>query len=157
MSVNKVILVGNVGTDPDVRHFSHGGRVCNIPVATHKSFNDKKTGERREYKQWHRVAIFSEGLVGVAEKFIKKGTKVYLEGELETRKFTDQSGQERYTTEVALRPYQSTLHILGNGKNANANQEQNATASGSNVQNDAAQADQGSNPPSPEIDDDIPF
>jgi single-strand DNA-binding protein len=111
-SVNKVILIGNLGQDPEVRTFPNGGKVCNLSVATSENWRDKQSGERRERTEWHRVAIFSEPLVGVAERFLKKGSKVYLEGQLETRKWQDQSGQDRYTTEVVLRPYRSELTLL---------------------------------------------
>ena len=111
-SVNKVILVGNLGRDPEVRTFQNGGRVCNLSVATSESWKDRNSGERREKTEWHRVVIFNENLVGVAERFLRKGSKVYLEGQIETRKFTDNSGAERYTTEVVLRPYRGELTML---------------------------------------------
>lgn len=111
-SVNKVILVGNVGTDPDIRNMQSGDRVCNLSLATSESWTDKATGERQERTQWHRVVIFNQGILGIVERFVKKGSKVYLEGQLETRKWTDQSGQEKYTTEVVLRPYRGELTLL---------------------------------------------
>lgn len=111
-SVNKVILVGNLGRDPEVRTFQNGGRVCHLSVATSESWKDRNSGERREKTEWHRVVIFNENLVGVAERFLRKGSKVYLEGQIETRKFTDNSGAERYTTEVVLRPYRGELTML---------------------------------------------
>ena len=111
-SVNKVILVGNLGRDPEVRQFQNGGQVCNLSVATSESWKDRNTGERREKTEWHRVAIFSEGLVRVAQSYLRKGSKVYLEGQLETRKWQDQSGQDRYTTEIVLRGYNSNLTML---------------------------------------------
>ncbi|WP_029004534.1 single-stranded DNA-binding protein [Azorhizobium doebereinerae] len=111
-SVNKVILVGNLGRDPEVRAFQNGGRVCNLRIATSETWRDKASGERRERTEWHSVAIFNENLVGVAERFLKKGSKVYIEGQLETRKATDQQGQERYFTEVVLRPYRGELTLL---------------------------------------------
>jgi single-strand DNA-binding protein len=111
-SVNKVILIGNLGQDPEVRTFPSGGKVCNLSVATSETWRDKQSGERRERTEWHRVAIFSEPLVRVAEQYLKKGSKVYLEGQLETRKWQDQSGQDRYTTEIVLRPYRSELTML---------------------------------------------
>ena len=117
-SVNKVILVGNLGQDPEVRSFQNGGRVCNLSVATSENWKDRNTGERRERTEWHRVAIFSEGLVRVAEQYLRKGSKVYLEGQLETRKWQDQSGQDRYSTEVVLQGFNSTLTMLdGRGDN----------------------------------------
>lgn len=111
-SVNKVILIGNLGQDPEVRSFNNGGQVCNLSLATSESWKDKQSGERRERTEWHRVAIFSEPLVRVAQNYLKKGSKVYIEGQLETRKWQDQNGQDRYTTEVVLRPYRSELTML---------------------------------------------
>lgn len=113
-SVNKVILVGNLGQDPEVRNFPSGGRVCNLSVATSETWKDRQTGERRERTEWHRVSIYAEPLVNIAERFLRKGSKVYLEGQLETRKWQDQSGQDRYTTEVVLRPYRGELTLLDN-------------------------------------------
>jgi single-strand DNA-binding protein len=112
MSINKVILVGNLGQDPDIRSFPNGGKVANLSIATSETWKDKQTGERKERTEWHRVAIFSEHLVRVAEQYLKKGSKVYIEGQLETRKWQDQSGQDRYTTEIAMRPYRSELQML---------------------------------------------
>jgi len=111
-SVNKVILVGNLGRDPEVRQFQNGGQVCNLSIATSESWKDRNTGERKEKTEWHRVAIFSEGLVRVAQSYLRKGSKVYIEGQLETRKWQDQSGQDRYTTEIVLRNYGGTLTML---------------------------------------------
>ena len=111
-SVNKVIIIGNLGQDPEVRNFPNGGKVCNFSVATSENWKDKNTGERRERTEWHRVSITSEQLVRVAEQYLRKGSKVYLEGQLETRKWQDQSGQDKYTTEVVLRPYRSELTML---------------------------------------------
>ncbi|MBN2905393.1 MAG: single-stranded DNA-binding protein [Rhodobacteraceae bacterium] len=111
-SVNKVILIGNLGRDPEVRSFPNGGKVCNLRIATSETWKDKATGERRERTEWHSVAIFSEPLARVAEQYLKKGSKVYIEGQLETRKWQDQSGQDRYSTEVVLRPYKSELTML---------------------------------------------
>ncbi|WP_170788567.1 single-stranded DNA-binding protein [Ruegeria lacuscaerulensis] len=111
-SVNKVILIGNLGADPEVRSFQNGGKVCNLRIATSETWKDRNTGERRDRTQWHTVAIFSEPLVRVAEQYLRKGSKVYIEGQLETRKWQDQSGQDRYSTEVVLRPYRSELTML---------------------------------------------
>ncbi len=111
-SVNKVILVGNLGRDPEVRSFQNGGKVCNLTVATSENWRDKSSGEKRERTEWHRVAIFSEGLVRVAEQYLRKGSKVYIEGQLETRKWQDQNGQDKYSTEVTLRGFNSTLTML---------------------------------------------
>ncbi|ADH88982.1 single-strand binding protein [Ancylobacter novellus DSM 506] len=111
-SVNKVILIGNLGRDPEVRTFQNGGRVCNLRIATSETWRDKATGERKERTEWHSVVIFNENLLRVAEQYLRKGTKVYIEGQLETRKATDQSGGERYFTEVVLRPFRGELTIL---------------------------------------------
>jgi len=112
-SVNKVIIIGNLGRDPEVRSFPSGGKVCNLRIATSESWKDKASGERKERTEWHTVAIFDENLVRVAEQYLKKGSTVYLEGQLETRKWQDQSGADKYTTEVVLRPFRSTLTMLG--------------------------------------------
>jgi single-strand DNA-binding protein len=115
-SVNKVIIVGNLGRDPEVRSFQNGGKVCNLRIATSENWKDRNTGERRERTEWHSVAIFSEPLARIAEQYLRKGSKVYIEGQLETRKWQDQSGQDRYTTEVVLRPYRGELTLL-DGRN----------------------------------------
>ena len=111
-TVNKVILIGNLGRDPEVRQTNQGSRLANLSVATSEQWTDRQSGERREKTEWHRVVIFDDKLVEVAEKFLKKGSKVFLEGQLQTRKFQDQSGQERYMTEVVLQRFRSELQIL---------------------------------------------
>ena len=111
-SVNKVILVGNLGRDPEVRSTQDGTRVANFTMATSENWRDKSTGERREKTEWHRIVIFNERLVEVAEKYLHKGSKVYIEGQLQTRKWTDQSGQEKYTTEVVLQRFRGELTML---------------------------------------------
>ena len=111
-SVNKVILIGNLGQDPEVRQFQNGGSVCNLSIATSENWKDKNTGERREKTEWHRVAIFSEGLVRIAQQYLKKGSKVYIEGKLQTRKWQDQNGQDKYSTEVVIQGYDGTLTML---------------------------------------------
>lgn len=117
-SVNKVILVGNLGADPDVKRTQDGRPIVNLSIATSENWRDKNSGERREKTEWHRVVIFSEGLCRVAENYLKKGSKVYLEGALQTRKWQDQNGQDRYSTEVVLQGYNSTLTMLdGRGDN----------------------------------------
>ena len=110
--VNKVILVGNLGKDPESRSFANGGKVVSFSVATSENWKDKGSGERKEKTEWHNVSIFSEGLAGIAERYLKKGSKVYLEGQLETRKWQDQSGNDRYTTDVVLRQFNSSLVLL---------------------------------------------
>ena len=111
-SVNKVIIVGNLGRDPEVRSFQNGGKVVNLRIATSETWRDKSSGERKERTEWHSVAIFNENIAKVAEQYLKKGSKVYVEGQLETRKWQDQSGQDRYTTEVVIRPYRGELTLL---------------------------------------------
>ncbi len=111
-SVNKVILIGNLGADPEIRHTQDGRPIVNLRVATSDSWRDKATGERREKTEWHRVVIFNEGLARIAEQYLRKGSKVYLEGSLQTRKWEDQSGQERYSTEVVLQGFNSSLTML---------------------------------------------
>ena len=111
-SVNKVILVGNLGRDPEVRSFQNGGKVVNLRIATSDTWRDKTTGERKERTEWHSVAIFNENIGKVAEQYLRKGSKVYVEGQLETRKWQDQSGADRYSTEVVLRPYSGSLTLL---------------------------------------------
>jgi single-strand DNA-binding protein len=111
-SINKVILIGNLGADPEVRQTQDGRPIVNLRLATSENWKDKSTGERREKTEWHRVVIFSEGLARVAEQYLKKGSKIYIEGQLQTRKWTDQNGQERYTTEVVLQNYNSSLVML---------------------------------------------
>jgi single-strand DNA-binding protein len=110
--VNKVILVGNLGRDPEIRTFQNGGKVCNLRVATSESWKDKETGELRERTEWHSVAIFSEQLVRLAEQYLRKGSKVYIEGQLETRKWEDDSGMGKYSTEVVLRPFRGEITLL---------------------------------------------
>ena len=153
-SVNKVILVGNLGKDPEIRTFQNGGRVASFSIATSESWKDKTTGEKKEKTEWHRVSIFSEGLVGVVERYLKKGAKVYIEGQLETRKFTDKEGKERYTTEVVLRNFSSTLQMLDGkgGPSANSN-----TSSMTDEDQPSAISGGGGRSAAPELDDEIPF
>jgi len=164
-SVNKVILIGNLGRDPEVRTMQSGGKVCNLSVATSESWRDKGSGERREKTEWHRVVIFNENLIQVAERFLKKGSKVYLEGQLETRKWSDQSGQEKYSTEVVLRPFRGELTMLdgregggggggggsfggGGGFDEGSSREPSRSSSGGGG---------GGFGPGPDLDDEIPF
>ncbi len=111
-SLNKVMLIGNLGADPEIRSFQNGGKVANLRIATSETWKDRNTGERQEKTEWHTVAIFSEGLVNVVENYLKKGSKVFIEGKLQTRKWQDQSGNDRYSTEVVLRGYDGTLTML---------------------------------------------
>ena len=111
-SLNKVMLIGNLGRDPEVRTFQNGGKVCNLSIATSETWKDRNTGERREKTEWHSVAIFNEGLVRIAEQYLRKGSKVYIEGQLQTRKWQDQTGADRYSTEVVLQGFGATLTML---------------------------------------------
>ncbi len=158
-SVNKVILIGNLGADPEVRNFPNGGKVCNLSIATSENWKDRNTGERREKTEWHRVAIFSEPLVRVAEQYLRKGSKVYLEGQLETRKWQDQSGADRYSTEVVLRPYRSELTMLDSRGEVDGGSGSYLTNSGSGGYSDYGNASPATVAPSPssDLDDEIPF
>lgn len=111
-SLNKVMIIGNLGRDPEIRSFQNGGKVCNLRIATSERWRDKNTGENREKTEWHSVAIFSEGLVRVCEQYLRKGSKVFVEGQLQTRKWQDQSGNDRYSTEVVLQGFNGTLTML---------------------------------------------
>lgn len=148
-SVNKVILVGNLGRDPEVRTFQNGGKVCNLRIATSESWKDRNTGERREKTEWHSVAIHSEGLVRVAEQYLRKGSKVYIEGKLQTRKWQDQSGADRYSTEVVLQGFGARLVMLS-GRDGGSQQ-------GSYDDGGYGSGQSQSQPPSQDIDDEIPF
>src|SRR5262249_50767669 len=154
-SVNKVILVGNLGRDPEIRSTQDGTRVANLSLATSESWRDKNTGERREKTEWHRVVVFNERIVDVAEKYLHKGSKVYVEGQLQTRKWTDQSGQEKYTTEVVLQRFRGELTMLdarGAGGDAGGYAEPSHEGA-------SHAAPGGSRSPSPgsDLDDEIPF
>lgn len=161
-SVNKVILVGNLGADPDVRTMQSGGRVCNLSVATSESWKDKNSGERQERTQWHRVVVFNENIVGVCEKFLKKGSKVYLEGQLETRKYTDNSGAEKYTTEVVLRPFRGELTMLdgkssGGGSGAFNDNDMGGYDSGPSMGGGSSSSSGGNRSKVDDMEDEIPF
>ena len=123
-SVNKVIILGNLGADPEIRTFGNGGKVCNLRIATSERWRDKNSGEQKEKTEWHTVAVFSEGLVKVCEQYLKKGSTVYIEGKLQTRKWQDQSGNDRYSTEIVLQGFDSKLVMLGNkaGNQSGGNQ-----------------------------------
>jgi single-strand DNA-binding protein len=111
-SLNKVMLIGNLGADPEIRSFQNGGKVANLRIATSETWKDRQTGERKEKTEWHTVAIFTEGLVGVVERYLKKGSKVFVEGKLQTRKWQDQNGQDRYSTEIVIQGLGGTLTML---------------------------------------------
>ena len=128
-SVNKVIIIGNVGKDPEIRSTQSGGKIANITLATSESWNDKASGERKEKTEWHRVVIFNDRLVDVVERFVKKGEKLYVEGALQTRKWTDQSGQEKYTTEIVVDRFRGDITLLG-GRNSGSETYSGSTESG---------------------------
>ncbi|MCX7318473.1 MAG: single-stranded DNA-binding protein [Hyphomicrobiales bacterium] len=165
-SVNKVILVGNLGKDPEVRRMQNGNPVVNLTVATSDTWRDKGTGERKEKTEWHRVVIFSEGLAKVAEQYLKKGAKVYIEGALQTRKWTDQSGVEKYSTEVVLQGFNATLTMLDGRSGGGAGG--GGGGNGGDDMGDSFGGGQSSAPPQrrvaaapaggrSDMDDDIPF
>jgi single-strand DNA-binding protein len=155
-SVNKVILIGNLGRDPEIRSTQDGTRVANLSVATSESWRDKASGERRERTEWHRVVIFNERLVELAEKYLRKGSKIYLEGQLQTRKWTDQSGQERYTTEVVLQRFRGELTMLdGRGGAGEAAPSEAEEMGGGGYGGGRSQP--ATRAPAGDLDDDIPF
>ena len=169
-SVNKVILVGNLGKDPEARTFANGGKVVSFSLATSETWKDKGSGERKEKTEWHNISIFSEGLAGVAERFLKKGSKVYLEGQLETRKWQDQSGNDRYTTDIVLRNFNSSMVLLdaresGGGGGGGGNYGGGGADYGSGGGGGGGFSGGGSKPqsrPQPaafdtDLDDDVPF
>lgn len=145
-SVNKVILIGHLGTDPEVRSFQNGNKVCNLRLATTETWKDRNTGEKRERTEWHTVAIFQEGLVRIAEQYLRKGSKIYLEGKLTTRKWQDQSGNDRYSTEVAIQGFDGKLVMLdtrgGGGAGLGGGQSDERDSYGNNAS---------------DMDDEIPF
>ena len=161
-SVNKVILIGNLGADPEIRRTQDGKPVANLRIATSETWRDRNTGERKEKTEWHRVVIFNEGLCRVAEQYLKKGSKVYIEGALQTRKWTDQSGQERYSTEVVLQGFNSVLTMLdGRGGGAGTDEDYGGDSFGSSgvsTRRQPAMAGGGSAGRMNDIlDDEIPF
>lgn len=148
-SVNKVILIGNLGRDPEVRTFQNGGKVVNLRIATSETWRDKASGERKERTEWHSVAIHDDGLAKVAEQYLRKGSAVYLEGQIETRKWQDQAGAERYSTEVVLRPFRSALTMLDKAEGDSGRQSEPA-------RDERAPAG-GQRRRAADLDDDIPF
>ncbi|RYE01053.1 MAG: single-stranded DNA-binding protein [Sphingomonadales bacterium] len=176
-SVNKVILVGNLGRDPESRSFQNGGKVVNLRIATSESWKDRNTGERKEKTEWHSVAIFNEGLANVAEKYLRKGSKVYIEGALQTRKWTDQAGVEKYSTEIVLQGFNSVLTMLdgapgggqGGGRSAGGGDDwgasggddfagQSSSRGGGNFNSGAQKSGGGFGGGFPDdLDDDVPF
>ena len=162
-SVNKVILVGNLGRDPEIRSTQDGTRVANLSVATSESWRDKASGERKERTEWHSVAIFHEKLVEIAEKYLRKGSKIYVEGALQTRKWTDQSGQEKYTTEVVLQRFRGELTMLdgraGGGGDSPSDGDEMGSSGGYSGGGGGGGRSSGSRAPAGggDLDDDIPF
>jgi single-strand DNA-binding protein len=156
MSINKVILVGNVGQDPEIRSTQDGREIASFSIATSESWKDKNTGERKEKTEWHRIAAFSQGLVSIIKSYVKKGSKVYIEGALATRKWTDNQGVERYTTEIVLQNYNSTLQLLDSRDRQNSS----FGSEGGNFSDSASRKsseNSGSNIAIEESDDEIPF
>jgi len=165
-SVNKVILIGNLGADPEIKRTQDGRPIANLRIATSESWRDKNTGERKEKTEWHRVVIFSEGLCKVAEQYLKKGAKVYIEGQLQTRKWTDQSGVEKYSTEVVLQGFNATLTMLdgrsGGGGGSFGSDDSSSGDFGSGAPSGGAPrravaASGGGGRSNNDLDDDIPF
>jgi len=167
--INKVIIVGNLGKDPEVRTFANGGKVCNFSVATSESWKDKQTGERKEKTEWHNISIYNEGLAGVAEKYLRKGSKVYLEGKLQTRKWQDQSGNDRYSTDVVLQGFDAKMEMLdskpvGGGQGGGSNDGWGGGQSGGSSgggggwgQTGGSGGGQGGGAFDSDLDDDVPF
>ncbi len=171
-SLNKVMLIGNLGQDPEIRSFQNGGRVCNLRIATSENWKDKNTGERKEQTEWHTVAIFSDGLINVCENYLRKGSKVFIEGKLQTRKWQDQQGNDRYSTEVVLRGFDGTLTMLdgrgdggsgggsGGGGNYGGGQRSGGSSGGGWNQGGGGSgggAPSGGGSDYDDLDDDIPF
>jgi single-strand DNA-binding protein len=154
-SVNKVILIGNLGADPEIRRTQDGRPIANLRVATSESWRDKATGEQRERTEWHRVVIFNEGLCRIAEQYLRKGSKVYLEGQLQTRKWQDQSGQDRYTTEVVLQGFNSVLTMLDSRRSSEAEDRSGRGAEFGNA--GPMERNGAGSPMRAELDDEIPF
>jgi len=150
MSINKVILVGNVGQDPEIRSTQDGREIANFSIATSESWKDKNTGEKKDKTEWHRVVVFSQGLVGVIKNYVKKGTKLYIEGSLQTRKWTDNQGVEKTTTEIVLQNYNSTLQILDSReRNSSSNDSYQSSNSKKSSNRDEIAVE--------ENDDEVPF
>ena len=160
-SVNKVILVGNLGRDPEIRSTQDGTRVANLSLATSESWRDKNSGERRERTEWHRVVVFNDRLVDVCERFLKKGSKIYIEGALQTRKWTDQSGQEKYTTEVVLQKFRGELTMLDGRGGGGAGESEDAGGGFSDSGGSSSGPGRMGRAPAGagggDLDDDIPF
>ena len=156
-SVNKVILIGNLGKDPEIRTFQNGGKVCNFSIATSENWKDRSTGERQERTQWHNIAIFSEPISNIAEQYLKKGSKVFIEGQLETRKWQDQSGNDRYSTEVVIRPYGGNLTMLDSRSDGTSNLSQDYSSQYQKDKPGEVNSSPTANEGISDLDDEIPF
>ena len=153
-SVNKVILLGRLGKDPDIRSMQNGKKVANFGIATSKRWNDRDTQEKKEKTSWHNVVVFNEGLVGIVEQYVKKGSQIYIEGELQTRKWQDQEGKDRYTTEVVLQGYNSNLTLLGSRNQSDSIENQSSTTTNNSISDDSFGENTSD---STDLDEDIPF
>ena len=169
MSINKVILVGNVGSDPEIRNTNDGREIASFSLATSESWKDKVTGEKKDKTEWHRLVVFSQGLVGIVKSYVKKGSKLYVEGQLQTRKWTDNNGVEKYSTEVVLQNFNSTLQILDSNRNNSGggssgggnydNHDSSSKSAGSSSNNSSAKNNKNNDAGgfNEDLDDDIPF
>ena len=149
-SLNKVLLIGRLGNDPEIKQMSNGKNVARLSVATSETWKDKNSGERKEKTEWHRVVIFNEGLVGVVQQYLKKGSQVYIEGQIQTTKYTDNNGQEKYSTQIILQGYNSTLTMLGSSNSGGKIEDNSMNQDSSSLQSD-------NNVSSNELDDEVPF
>ena len=156
-SVNKVIIVGNLGADPEVKSFSNGGKICNMRIATSEQWKDKTTGEKKERTEWHSVTLNSDGLVGVAERYLKKGSKVYIEGKLQTRKWQDKDGADRYATEIVVSGYDGKLVMLDGPKSGSEGQSGGYSSGGASSGGQANNTQASSQFQDDDLDDDVPF
>ena len=150
-SLNKVLLIGRLGNDPEIKQMSNGKNVARLSVATSETWKDKNSGERKEKTEWHRVVIFNEGLVGVVQQYLKKGSQVYIEGQIQTTKYTDNNGQEKYSTQIILQGYNSTLTMLGSSNSGGKIEDNNMNQDSSSLPSD------NNNVSSNELDDEVPF
>lgn len=150
-SLNKVFLIGRLGNDPEIKQMSNGKNVARLSLATSDTWKDKNTGEKKEKTEWHRIVIFNEGLVNVVQQYLKKGAQVYIEGQIQTTKYTDNSGQEKYSTQIVLQGYNSTLTMLGAGSSSSSKVEDNSM----NQDNSSLPSD--NNISSNDLDDEVPF
>jgi single-strand DNA-binding protein len=149
-SLNKVLLIGRLGNDPEIKQMSNGKNVARLSLATSETWKDKNTGEKKEKTEWHRVVIFNEGLVNVVQQYVKKGAQIYIEGQLQTTKYTDNNGQEKYSTQVILQGYNSTLKMLGSSSSGGRVDDNNMNQDSSSLPSD-------NNIPSSDLDDEVPF